>query len=100
MMTETLKNLEMIIRQRRTADPESSYVASLTAKGRSKMAETFFFQSYFKFTFNTFRLQKHCCVGTLPINSFERDKFIYENEVLERNLSILRKEVRSTSVNF
>ena len=38
-MTETLKNLEAIIRQRRTADPETSYVASLATKGRSKMAE-------------------------------------------------------------
>ncbi len=38
-MTEILKSLEATIRQRRTADPDSSYVAGLTAKGRAKMAE-------------------------------------------------------------
>ena len=38
-MTDILKNLEQTIRQRRDADPSESYVASLTAKGRAKMAE-------------------------------------------------------------
>ena len=38
-MNEILKSLETTIRRRRTADPGDSYVASLTAKGRAKMAE-------------------------------------------------------------
>ncbi|WP_109355463.1 phosphoribosyl-ATP diphosphatase [Sphingorhabdus sp. EL138] len=38
-MTDILQKLEATIRQRRDADPTSSYVASLHAKGRAKMAE-------------------------------------------------------------
>lgn len=38
-MTNILKSLEHTILERRTADPETSYVASLRAKGRAKMAE-------------------------------------------------------------
>lgn len=38
-MNDTLKALEKTIRERREADPDSSYVASLRAKGRAKMAE-------------------------------------------------------------
>lgn len=38
-MTDILKSLERTILARRTADPETSYVASLRAKGRAKMAE-------------------------------------------------------------
>ncbi|WP_373490204.1 phosphoribosyl-ATP diphosphatase [Parasphingorhabdus sp.] len=38
-MTDILKSLEHTILARRTADPETSYVASLNAKGRAKMAE-------------------------------------------------------------
>lgn len=39
-MTDTpFARLEAIIAARRTADPGSSYVASLTAKGRAKMAQ-------------------------------------------------------------
>lgn len=38
-MSDTLKRLEQTIRARRTADPESSYVAKLTAKGRAKIAQ-------------------------------------------------------------
>jgi len=38
-MTDILKSLEKTIVRRRSADPEASYVASLTAKGRAKMAE-------------------------------------------------------------
>ncbi|MEM8919350.1 MAG: phosphoribosyl-ATP diphosphatase [Pseudomonadota bacterium] len=38
-MIDILQNLESTIRQRRTADPSGSYVASLTNKGRAKMAE-------------------------------------------------------------
>jgi phosphoribosyl-ATP pyrophosphohydrolase len=38
-MDERLKALEQTIRTRRDADPSESYVASLRAKGRSKMAE-------------------------------------------------------------
>ena len=34
-----MQNLESTIRRRRSADPDSSYVASLTGKGRAKMAE-------------------------------------------------------------
>ena len=38
-MTELLKSVEQTIRDRRSADPGSSYVASLRSKGRAKMAE-------------------------------------------------------------
>ena len=38
-MTNILKSLEKTIVERRTADPGTSYVASLRAKGRAKMAE-------------------------------------------------------------
>ncbi|HEX7873471.1 MAG TPA: phosphoribosyl-ATP diphosphatase [Sphingobium sp.] len=39
-MTDTpFARLEAVIAQRRAADPGSSYVASLTAKGRAKMAQ-------------------------------------------------------------
>lgn len=38
-MTDILQKLEATIRQRRDADPKDSYVASLRAKGRAKMAE-------------------------------------------------------------
>ncbi|SIN67129.1 phosphoribosyl-ATP pyrophosphatase [Parasphingorhabdus marina DSM 22363] len=38
-MSDILENLESTIRQRRDADPSASYVASLTGKGRAKMAE-------------------------------------------------------------
>lgn len=38
-MTDTLKRLETIIAARRTGDPSSSYVASLAAKGRAKIAQ-------------------------------------------------------------
>jgi len=38
-MTDILKSLERTILERRTADPETSYVASLRVKGRAKMAE-------------------------------------------------------------
>lgn len=38
-MDERLKALEQTIRTRRDADPSESYVASLRAKGRAKMAE-------------------------------------------------------------
>ncbi|MDM8011447.1 MAG: phosphoribosyl-ATP diphosphatase [Parasphingorhabdus sp.] len=38
-MTNILKSLEKTILDRRTADPATSYVASLRAKGRAKMAE-------------------------------------------------------------
>ena len=38
-MNEILKKLEATIAERRSADPSASYVASLTAKGRAKMAE-------------------------------------------------------------
>lgn len=38
-MDDRLKALEQTIRERRDADPGSSYVASLRAKGRAKMAE-------------------------------------------------------------
>ncbi|MES2988658.1 MAG: phosphoribosyl-ATP diphosphatase [Pseudomonadota bacterium] len=36
---DTLDTLEQTIRERRTGDPASSYVAKLTAKGRAKIAE-------------------------------------------------------------
>lgn len=38
-MAETLKRLEAIIAARRSGDPAQSYVASLTAKGRAKIAQ-------------------------------------------------------------
>ncbi len=38
-MNDILHKLEATIHQRRDADPEDSYVASLRAKGRAKMAE-------------------------------------------------------------
>ena len=38
-MSDTLARLETTIRARRTADPESSYVAKLTAKGRAKIVQ-------------------------------------------------------------
>ncbi len=38
-MFETLKILEATIARRRTADPETSYVARLFAKGRPKIAQ-------------------------------------------------------------
>jgi len=38
-MNDTLQALEKTITERREADPDSSYVASLQAKGRAKMAE-------------------------------------------------------------
>jgi phosphoribosyl-ATP pyrophosphohydrolase len=36
---DSLDRLEAIIRDRRTADPASSYVAKLTARGRAKIAQ-------------------------------------------------------------
>jgi phosphoribosyl-ATP pyrophosphohydrolase len=38
-MTDTFARLEETIRARRTADPSSSYVAKLTARGRAKIAQ-------------------------------------------------------------
>ena len=38
-MNDTLSQLEHTIRERRNASPDESYVASLHAKGRAKMAE-------------------------------------------------------------
>lgn len=38
-MRDSLDRLEQTIHQRRTADPETSYVARLTAKGRAKIAQ-------------------------------------------------------------
>lgn len=38
-MTNILKSLERTILERREAEPDQSYVASLRAKGRAKMAE-------------------------------------------------------------
>ena len=38
-MATSLSRLEATINQRRVADPESSYVASLFAKGRAKIAQ-------------------------------------------------------------
>lgn len=38
-MADTLHTLEQTIRARRAADPETSYVAKLTAKGRRKIAQ-------------------------------------------------------------
>ena len=39
IMSDTLARLEATIRARRTADPDSSYVAKLSAKGRAKIAQ-------------------------------------------------------------
>ena len=39
MAQDTLDQLEAVIRERRTADPDSSYVARLTSKGRAKIAQ-------------------------------------------------------------
>ena len=39
LMRATLQTLEQTIRQRRTADPSTSYVAKLTARGRGKIAQ-------------------------------------------------------------
>ena len=36
---DTLDRLEQVIRDRRAGDPEASYVARLTAKGRAKIAQ-------------------------------------------------------------
>ena len=36
---DTLDALEQTIRQRRAADPDTSYVAKLTARGRAKIAQ-------------------------------------------------------------
>ena len=38
-MSDILSTLEDVIRQRRAADPSSSYVAKVTAKGRAKIAQ-------------------------------------------------------------
>lgn len=38
-MADTLKRLEATIAARRTGDPSQSYVASLTARGRAKIAQ-------------------------------------------------------------
>ena len=38
-MADSLDALEAVIRERRGGDPESSYVARLTAKGRAKIAQ-------------------------------------------------------------
>lgn len=38
-MADTLQRLEATIAARRTGDPSQSYVASLTAKGRAKIAQ-------------------------------------------------------------
>ncbi len=38
-MTDTLKRLEQIIRERRVSDPALSYVAKLTHAGRAKIAQ-------------------------------------------------------------
>ncbi len=38
-MSETVQKLETLIQDRRSASPQSSYVASLFAKGREKMAQ-------------------------------------------------------------
>lgn len=38
-MTDTLTRLEQTIHARRSADPDTSYVAKLTAKGRAKIAQ-------------------------------------------------------------
>ncbi|MGD9811702.1 MAG: phosphoribosyl-ATP diphosphatase [Sphingobium sp.] len=38
-MSDSLSRLEAVIRERRTADPTTSYVAKITARGRKKMAQ-------------------------------------------------------------
>jgi phosphoribosyl-ATP pyrophosphohydrolase len=38
-MRDTLSQLEATIKARRSADPETSYVARLTAKGRAKITQ-------------------------------------------------------------
>lgn len=38
-MTDPFARLETVIRERRGADPDSSYVAKLTARGRAKIAQ-------------------------------------------------------------
>ncbi len=38
-MADSLDALEAVIRQRRGADPDASYVARLSAKGRAKIAQ-------------------------------------------------------------
>lgn len=38
-MADILDTLEQVIRERRTGDPATSYVAKLTAKGRAKIAQ-------------------------------------------------------------
>lgn len=38
-MADSLDILEQTIRERRTGDPETSYVAKLTARGRAKIAQ-------------------------------------------------------------
>lgn len=38
-MSDAIDRLEAVIRERRGADPDASYVAKLTAKGRAKMAQ-------------------------------------------------------------
>ncbi|UZK67639.1 phosphoribosyl-ATP diphosphatase [Sphingomonas sp. M1-B02] len=38
-MPDYLDTLEAVIRERRAGDPDSSYVARLTAKGRAKIAQ-------------------------------------------------------------
>lgn len=39
MAADILDTLETVIRERRTGDPATSYVAKLTAKGRAKIAQ-------------------------------------------------------------
>ena len=38
-MADAFDTLEAVIRERRSGDPETSYVARLTAKGRAKIAQ-------------------------------------------------------------
>jgi phosphoribosyl-ATP pyrophosphohydrolase len=38
-MADSLDALEQTIRERRTGDPETSYVAKLTSRGRAKIAQ-------------------------------------------------------------
>ena len=38
-MSDAIDRLEAVIRARRGADPDASYVAKLTAKGRAKIAQ-------------------------------------------------------------
>ncbi len=39
MAADILDTLEQVIRERRTADPSTSYVAKLTASGRARIAQ-------------------------------------------------------------